>query len=161
MYRFFILLVSAALAVAVSQAQTVASGDSTIVRHINADSLGMVHVYQPYELDKRLAPEESTDEEEQDGAYSSHGYTIGYRVQVFADNNHRTAKNEAQIKERNIISRFPMVSTYISYKAPSWRLRVGDFRTHEEALEMLNEIKKAFPSYSREVIIVRDRINLK
>ena len=48
---------------------------------------------------------------------------------------------------------------YIGYKAPSWRLRVGDFRTRDEAEEMLKQLKKAFPAYSRELTIVVDRIN--
>ena len=63
------------------------------------------------------------------------------------------------MRERNIISRFPQMRPYIGYKAPSWRLRVGDFRTRDEAEEMLKQLKKAFPAYSRELTIVVDRIN--
>ena len=39
-------------------------------------------------------------------------------------------------------------------------MRVGDFVTREEALEMMQQLKKEFPSYAREMIVVKDRINV-
>ena len=156
-HRFFTLVVFTILSIGFAFSQS-AANDSTIVDHIAGS--GNVTVHQPDGITQRLIPvveEHVADDQTTVVA----GRVVGYRVQVFADNNHRTAKNEALIKERNIISRFPSLRTYISYKAPAWRLRVGDFRTHEEAVDCLNEIKKAFPSYSRELIIVRDRINTK
>lgn len=84
--------------------------------------------------------------------------TGGYRVQVYLDNNARTAKNEARARARNISERFPNYPTYVVYSSPYWRLRVGNFRSHEEADEAAAEISAAFPSYAREVRVVRDRI---
>jgi len=84
---------------------------------------------------------------------------IGYRVQVFSDNNARTAKNEARSKSRIITERFPEYPTYVIFSSPYWRLRVGDFKTQEEARDAADEIKKAFPSFGKEVHVVRDRIN--
>lgn len=120
---------------------------------------GTVVIEQPKALAARLkAPKpQPTDDETSETAPKS---TVGYRIQVFSDANVATAKNEAQMKERNILSRFPTLNTYITYNAPSWRLRVGDFKNREEAEEMMRELKNAFPSFSRELIIVRDRINL-
>ena len=85
--------------------------------------------------------------------------TVGYRIQVFSDRNQRTAKGEALSKERNIKASFPDMGTYISYDAPSWRLRVGDFRTREEAKVQLDELRELFPGYANEMIIVVDVIN--
>ena len=122
-------------------------------------SEGTVVIEQPEALAARLkAPKSQVSEDE--AVESAQKSTVGYRIQVFSDANAATAKNEAQMKERNILSRFPTLNTYITYNAPSWRLRVGDFKNREEAEEMMRELKNAFPSYSRELIIVRDRINL-
>ena len=46
------------------------------------------------------------------------------------------------------------------YKAPYWRLKVGDFLTREEAVAVMAELKKSFASLAGEMIIVRDRINV-
>lgn len=87
------------------------------------------------------------------------GKTVGFRVQVYADNNVRSAKVEARQRERAIGQQFPAYSTYVSYASPYWRLRVGDFNTQYDAEKAASEIRKAFPRYAREVRVVRDRIN--
>lgn len=135
---------------------------STIADFIRQDSASQVTITQPEELNKRLMHHEpgnvvESGELKRGGAMTK---LVGYRIQVFMDNNQRTAKSEAQIKERNIISRFPQIGTYLSYTPPYWRLRVGDFRTREEAVDMMSQIKKEFPGYAREIIIVRDRVNV-
>ena len=84
----------------------------------------------------------------------------GFRVQVFSDNNARTAKNEARSKQRTISSRFPQYQTYVMYTSPYWRLKVGDFRTQQEANNAADELRKAFPAYSKEIRVVRDRVNI-
>lgn len=60
----------------------------------------------------------------------------GYRTQVFSGNNQRKSKDEAFRKEKEIKELFPDVPTYVTYNAPFWRLRIGDFRSHEEAYHM-------------------------
>ncbi len=104
---------------------------------------------------------ESTEAEEKEEApvYRSKGKIVGYRVQVYADNNVRVAKGEARQRERAISRRFPAMTTYVAYASPYWRLRVGDFRTQAEAEKAAADIRRAFPGYAREVRIVRDRIN--
>lgn len=102
--------------------------------------------------------EESRQTQEQPSSGSSRRIT-GYRVQVFSDNNARTAKNEARSKSRNISARFPQYRTYVMYNSPYWRLKVGDFRTRGEADEAAEQLKKTFPSYSKEIRVVRDKIS--
>ena len=85
--------------------------------------------------------------------------SAGYRVQVYADNNARTAKANARQRERAISGAFPSYATYVTYASPYWRLRVGDFRSQYDAEKAAAEIKRAFPSYAREVRVVRDRVN--
>lgn len=126
---------------------------STIVDHIVADSSNTIS--QPGELTKRLIPQEENDSDKKTVGNSA----TGYRVQVFSDNNPRTAKSEARAKSRNISARFPQYRTYVTYRSPFWRLRIGDFRLQQDAIEAAQEIKRAFPSYRKEIRVVRDRIN--
>lgn len=84
----------------------------------------------------------------------------GFRTQVFSGNNQRQSKDEAFNKEKEINEMFPEVPTYVSYNAPFWRLRVGDFRTHEEAYHLMRQLKQAFPSYGKEMYIVQEEIRL-
>ncbi|MBR4828476.1 MAG: SPOR domain-containing protein [Muribaculaceae bacterium] len=85
---------------------------------------------------------------------------VGYRIQAYTDNNPRTAKAAAQQRARDIAMKFPQYRSYISYKAPAWRLRIGDFKTQQEAKAALNRIKSVYPKFAREMVIVRDRINI-
>lgn len=85
--------------------------------------------------------------------------SAGYRVQVFSDNNVKSAKTEARSKAQAIQARLPQYRTYVVYQSPYWRLKVGDFLTLTEAENAADEIKKIFPSFSREVRVVKDRIN--
>ncbi|OAV67654.1 hypothetical protein Barb4_02381 [Bacteroidales bacterium Barb4] len=84
----------------------------------------------------------------------------GYRTQVFSGNNQRMSKEEAFEKEREIRILFPDVSTYVSYMAPFWKLRVGDFRTSEEADRLLRRLTEAFPTYGKEMYIVKEEIRI-
>ena len=113
----------------------------TIVDHITSGTTNIVS--QPEELLKRLIPVEGVEE-----------------VQVFSDNNARTAKNEARSKQRIISSRFPQYQTYVMYTSPYWRLKVGDFRTQQEANNAAEELRRAFPAYSKEIRVVRDRVTV-
>ena len=85
---------------------------------------------------------------------------VGYRIQAYSDNNHATAKAAAQKRARDIAMKFPQYRSYISYKAPSWRLRIGDFKTQREAQAALQRIKSVYPKFAREMVIVKDRINI-
>ncbi len=85
---------------------------------------------------------------------------VGYRIQAYTDNNPKTAKAAAQKRARDIAMKFPQYRSYISYKAPAWRLRIGDFKTQQDAKAALNRIKSVYPKFAREMVIVRDRINI-
>lgn len=141
---------------------------------INAS--GVIVVDHPAALEVRLKSEESPkadsdttesveSEAEKKESVDTHASTSkkigGYRVQVFSDNNPRTAKNEARAKAKEIGQAFPQYRAYVVFTAPYWRLRVGDFKTQEEAQNAATAIKKHFPTLSKEIRVVRDRINIK
>ncbi len=73
----------------------------------------------------------------------------GYRVQIFFGK-----REEARKKKVEFLKKYPDVGAYISYLAPNFRLRVGDFRTKIACEEFKREISEDFPaSY-----IVKDKI---
>ncbi len=75
----------------------------------------------------------------------------GYRVQIFFGD-----RGKAQEMRGEFIRKYPDHNAYISYLAPNFRLRVGDFRTRLEGDKFKDEISKSFPgSY-----IVKDKIEL-
>lgn len=86
---------------------------------------------------------------------------VGYRVQVFDDNNPRTAKNQAQERKRMIENRFPEFRGYITFNSPYWKVKVGDFRTRSEAEAAMGSIRAAFPSIGPQLRVVRDKINVR
>lgn len=155
--RIFILAASVAvLALAAAQTRTM-----TIAEYMQSVTGGRVKVHQPDALNQRLDPDngDSTTVATRRHGVASNENVVGYRIQVFSDRNQRTAKGEAMSKERSIKEAFPEMGSYITYDAPSWRLRVGDFRTRDEAVARLAELRELFPGYANEMIIVVDVIN--
>lgn len=86
------------------------------------------------------------------------GRTVGYRIQAFNEAS-GNAKAGAQERARAIAMKFPQYRTYISYNAPTWRLRVGDFKNQGDAQAALSRIRSIFPQFSG-MILVRDNINV-
>ncbi len=87
-------------------------------------------------------------------------HRAGYRVQVYSDNNQRVAKSKAQSIASQIKVQFPHYGLYLAYKAPYWRLRVGDFTTQEAARSAMNALKSKFPSLAGDMRVVRDRVKV-
>ena len=85
---------------------------------------------------------------------------VGYRIQAYTDNNSKTGKAGVQQRAREIAMKFPQYRSYISYKAPSWRLRIGDFKSQADAQAALRRIKSVYPQFARGMVIVKDRINV-
>lgn len=77
---------------------------------------------------------------------------IGYRVQLFFDSN-KTLIDEARIKFQTL---YPKVDTYVSYTAPHYFLKVGDFRTQMEAEGVKAAMQSQFPTS----FVVKEKINL-
>ena len=123
-----------------------------IIEHITADSIHVI--IQDEEVARLLEYAEPTKNEPKKND------NIGYRVQVFSDNNARTARNEARSKQRSVGNRFPQYRTYVTYSAPYWRLKVGDFRTQAEANTAATAIRRAFPGFASEIRVVRDRVKI-
>lgn len=61
----------------------------------------------------------------------------GYRVQAFAGGNSRKDRPTAESIRNNIKSQIPNVAVYVHFYSPRWICRVGNFRTYEEAHQMM------------------------
>ena len=84
----------------------------------------------------------------------------GYKIQAFSGNNQLTSRNEATRKQQQIHSAFPQHEAVVMFDSPFWRLRVGNFEKRAEAEEVMQEIRRAFPSFGREMYIVVDEVKI-
>ena len=86
------------------------------------------------------------------------GYKInGYRVQVYAGGNSRNARQQAEKIGKEINSLFPGEPVYVHFYSPRGICRMGNYRTYEEAHQILNSVKKM--GY-QSAIIVKGKITV-
>jgi hypothetical protein len=78
--------------------------------------------------------------------------TSGYRVQIYFSSN----KNELNEVRLKFIKSYPRIETYITYDAPNYFLRVGDYADRNDAERFKKEIFREFPDN----FIVKCGINL-
>ena len=69
--------------------------------------------------------------------------TVGYRIQIYAGGNTRYAKEEAQKAAQYVKSKYPEIPVYTEFVAPRWVCRVGDYKTIEEADQVMRMLKKS------------------
>ena len=77
----------------------------------------------------------------------------GFRILVMNTNDRDKATNA----KTKIYQEFPDLRVYLQWQAPYMKLKVGDFKTREEAEPYLTQIQRYFPSG---VYIVRDVIEV-
>ena len=71
------------------------------------------------------------------------GYKVqGFRVQVFAGGNSRNDRIKAERIGNEIMGLFPGVPVYVHFYSPRWICRMGNYRTYEEASEVLRSVKQ-------------------
>lgn len=81
----------------------------------------------------------------------------GYRVQIYSSNRQQTAKSEALELETKLKDKISQ-TLYVQYLPPFWKVRVGDFRTYEEAKEYKKLFVQQYPEMMGDTYIVRDKI---
>ena len=77
---------------------------------------------------------------------------VGYRIQLFFDSD-KSSVDEARTK---FINSFPKIDTYVAFTAPNYFLKVGDFRTQNDAEKVKSSVDVQFPT----CFIVKERVNL-
>lgn len=84
----------------------------------------------------------------------------GYRVQIYSSNHPKNGKiNALQIEQR--VKEVIKESVYVIYATPSWKVRLGDFLTKEEAEVFRDTFKELFPDLADYTYIVRDKVKIK
>jgi hypothetical protein len=85
--------------------------------------------------------------------------TIGYRIQIYAGGNTRYAKEEALKAAQYVKTKFPDIPVYTEFVAPRWVCRVGDYKTIEEADQVMRMLKKS-RTYKEIAILPNQIINI-
>ncbi len=163
MNRLLSLAIVALAALAAMAAEPVDSLRPTIADHINSGST--VKITQPAKLNDRLRAvanrgAAAADPKGQANTAEQPRTDGGFRILVFSGNNPRTAKAEAARRQQLLAEQFPEYAAYVTFDAPYWRLKAGDFRKYEDAAAAMSRFKAAMPAYAGEMRVVRERINL-
>jgi hypothetical protein len=68
----------------------------------------------------------------------------GFRVEIFFSSE-INARLKAQNIKNEFLSAYPDYNVYISFVSPDFKVKVGDFRTKNDALRLMKEIRGQFP----------------
>lgn len=68
----------------------------------------------------------------------------GYRVQLFSGSGTQ-ARQEANNLRAEFMGGHPDVPAYLIYQVPNFKVRVGDFRTELEAIQLQRELSYQYP----------------
>jgi hypothetical protein len=148
--RYFLLLIGLCFGISgsaqvsiVEELQKERVGQGTVTVHQDAaisDLLGSVYVKDENETEPKVLK------------------SRGYRVQVYAGNNSRVARQEANDMAELIKTEFPELPVYAFFQPPRWLCRVGDYRSIEEADASMRRLRAT--GKFKEVSIVREQINI-
>ena len=76
----------------------------------------------------------------------------GFRIQLAFDSD----KHQVDIVRMNFLNKFPELETYITFEAPNFNLKAGNFRTQIEAERIKEKMVLQFPLNN----IIKEKINL-
>jgi hypothetical protein len=78
----------------------------------------------------------------------------GYRIQIFFDSGLNSSDRAKQARDEFQLI-YPEVPAYVNWKAPNYRVRIGDFKTRLEAEKTLQLILIDYPN----AWVIKDEIN--
>ncbi len=85
---------------------------------------------------------------------TNNGKVAGWRVQIY-NSSGTNSRTEAQNARKLFLSKYPDVGAYLIYQPPFFKIRVGDFRSKDEAYSFYKQLLPDFPvSY-----LISDQIN--
>ncbi len=79
---------------------------------------------------------------------------LGYRIRIYS-NLGKKARSESDNARARFYGYFPEIPIYRKYESPYFKVYVGNFRTMNDALNILKRVKHYFP----EAFIIHDKIN--
>ena len=148
--RYFLLLIGLFFGISVS-------AQVSIVEELQKERVGQgtVTIHQDAAISALLGSVYVKDENETEPKMLK---ARGYRVQVYAGNNSRIARKEANEVAELLKTEFPELPVYAFFQPPRWLCRVGDYRSIEEADASMRRLKAT--GKFKEVSIVREQINI-
>ena len=149
MMRYFLFLVAFSFAFS-------ANAQTNIIESLQTERVGqgMVTIHQDAKISALLGAVYVKSADEEPKVLKARGY----RVQVYAGNNSRIARQEANEVAEQIKQEFPELPVYAFFQPPRWLCRVGDYRSIEEADASMRRLKAT--GKFKEVSIVREQINI-
>jgi hypothetical protein len=78
----------------------------------------------------------------------------GFRIQVI----NSPDRNKVYAAKVKIYEEFPDLKPYLLYQAPNYKLKVGNFKTQDEAEQAMQQLSRLFPSG---LYVIRDIIEIK
>lgn len=154
--NYFIMKKLGSLLVACFAFATLSVAQNNIVKSLerNVPGQGKVIIHQ----DARIAALIGTEYVPADSEEKRVIKSSGYRIQVYAGNNTRQAKNEAHNVAASVKEHFPELPVYTFFNPPRWLCRAGDFRSIEEADAMMRRLRAT--GVFKEVSIVKEQVNI-
>ena len=147
-----------------STQSTSRSSSSSIIDDLNAElpGQGKVTIYQDEAIKDILAKPAPVNLPVFSSGDGSVQYVKmrGYKIQVFSGNDQRKSKDEAYYKQRLINDNFADMETVVFFKSPRWILRAGNFKTREDANEVMRQMRGQFPNFGKEMYLISDTVKI-
>lgn len=84
----------------------------------------------------------------------------GFRVQIYSSNHPKRGKVGAlEVEQR--VKEVVSVPVYVIYATPSWKVRLGDFLSEQQAMEFRDTFRALFPDMADYTYIVRDQVKIR
>lgn len=156
LFGWSLALLMCVIAVPVSGQQ-----ENSIINNLTKDNKGegTIRIYQNERIAALIGKKGEGKELKEDGG-STYLRSKGYRVHLYSEIASQKSKNKAFNIERKFLEAYPEISSYITVSGPKIRMRVGDFKTWEEANRLMQELRKKNRDISNEAMIVKDDIRL-
>lgn len=114
------------------------------------DTTGSVVVHKDPRIDQLVKKQIEINEIT---SRDSRRYVQGFRIQVINTND----RGKAMDAKTRIYQEFPELKAYLMWKAPFYKLKVGNFKDRKEADDYLLNIQRIFPNGA---YVVRDVIEV-
>lgn len=116
------------------------------------DSVGNIAVRKDIRLDVLAAKQAEINKK---AVFLNTTHANGYRIQVINSSN----RDEANTVKAEMLRRFPEQKTYLLYKAPNFKVRVGNFLTQREAEPIRKMIAALYPG--RSIYLIAERVEFR
>lgn len=111
------------------------SAQIVVTEELPQDTVAVKHPWDnniTFNADPRLAV---LIEKHKNQVYGGVRHMRGYRVQIY----YGIDRSVAMQRKADFVRRYPSIPSYLSYTQPQYRVKVGNFASREDALELYRE----------------------